>query len=302
VSRHAPHLDREESHASDAELPLVSVLTPSFNQGRYLTDCLASVAAQTYPRIEHIVCDGASTDGSIDVLRNSGSHVSWVSEPDRGQSQALNKALGLSRGSILGWLNSDDAYFSPKAVAAAVALFRRRPDVDVVYGHSALVGADGLILHLLWAPPYSYRLLRTHTFIIQPAAFIRRSAVGSVLVDETFSYSMDRELWLRLGKERRFACVDCVVAIDRHHAERKVYTRHDLAEAEDRRIVSAYGTTAYSAHRGRRKVIAIAQRLLALGLLPATRGPLAFSGYVDSPAKLVIRQVLLPRRLMPLSS
>jgi glycosyltransferase involved in cell wall biosynthesis len=287
--------------SADHELPLVSVLTPSFNQGRFLSDCLGSVAAQTYPRIEHIVCDGGSTDESIDVLSNSGSRVSWISEPDHGQSHALNKALNLSKGSILGWLNSDDAYFSPTAVEAAVDVFRRRPAVDVVYGHSALVGPDGLVLHLIWAPPYSYRLLRTHTFIIQPAAFIRRSAVGSELVDETFNYSMDRELWLRLGRRARFARVDCVVAIDRHHAERKVYTRHDLAEVEDRRIVSSYGTAGYAAKRGRRKAIAIAQRLVALKLLPATRARLAFPGYVDSPAKLVIRQVFMPRRLMPFS-
>jgi glycosyltransferase involved in cell wall biosynthesis len=289
---------RADRHGDDA--PLVSILTPSFNQGQFLGDCLASVATQTYPRIEHIVCDGGSTDGTLDVLERAGSHVLWVSEPDRGQSQALNKAFRLSSGSILGWLNSDDAYFGPTAVADAVDLFERRPEVDVVYGHSALVNADGLILHLLWSPPFSYRLLHTTNFIIQPTVFIRRAAVQETLVDESYDHSMDRELWLRLGRRVRFARLDGVVAIDRHHENRKVYTRTDLARADDARLVEKYGSIPSGRRRGRTKAVRVVQRLLAVRLLGSTRQQLVFEGHVDSRAKLLIRQLALPRRKMPI--
>src|SRR5437868_3953200 len=100
---------------------LVSVLTPSFNQRPWLKDNLESVSSQSYPNIEHIVMDGASTDGSVEILRNSLHNVRWLSEPDRGQSHALNKAFAESRGEIVGWLNSDDAYFSCDAVGDVVA-------------------------------------------------------------------------------------------------------------------------------------------------------------------------------------
>jgi glycosyltransferase involved in cell wall biosynthesis len=120
-----------------ANEPLVSILTPSFNQARWLVDTLQSVARQTYPHIEHIVMDGGSTDGTVDLLTHAGSRVTWKSEPDRGQSHALNKALAASTGEIIGWINSDDAYYDVDAVAAVAQCFARHPEVDVVYGHAA---------------------------------------------------------------------------------------------------------------------------------------------------------------------
>ena len=98
--------------------PLVSILTPSFNQAAWLGDNLRSVACQTYPDIEHVVMDGGSTDGSVDILRAAGDSIVWRSEPDRGQSDAINKAFSLSHGEIIGWINSDDAYFDCRAPTA----------------------------------------------------------------------------------------------------------------------------------------------------------------------------------------
>src|SRR5688572_23602687 len=99
---------------------LVSILTPSYNYAQFIGDCLLSVTNQTHPNIEHIVVDDASTDGTVDVLRDTGTSVRWVSEPDRGQSHALNKALAMSEGEIIGWLNADDAYADTRAVERAV--------------------------------------------------------------------------------------------------------------------------------------------------------------------------------------
>src|SRR5688572_1037654 len=105
-----------------AELPLVSIVTPSLNQGRYLDEAIRSVQGQDYPRLEHVVVDGGSTDETLDVLRRH-PHLRWVSEPDGGQSDAVNKGFRLARGEIFGWLNADD-YYLPGAVAAAVAVLR----------------------------------------------------------------------------------------------------------------------------------------------------------------------------------
>ncbi|MBI3745852.1 MAG: glycosyltransferase [Chloroflexi bacterium] len=154
----------------------MSILTPSFQQVRWLGDNLDSVARQTYPTLEHIVMDGGSTDGSRELLESRPrDRLVWRSEADRGQSHAINKALAASHGAIIGWLNSDDAYFDPQAIEAAVAVFAARPDVDVVYGHAALVNAAGTVIQLIWAPPWSPRLLRIHDFICQPSAFSYRT-------------------------------------------------------------------------------------------------------------------------------
>jgi glycosyltransferase involved in cell wall biosynthesis len=279
--------------------PLVSVLTPSFNQGRYIGDCIASVQNQTYAHIEHIICDGASTDETREILADAPENVRWTSEPDRGQSHALNKAFHRSRGEIIGWVNSDDAYFQCDAIADAVALFTQRPEVHVVYGHAALVNADGLVLHVLWVPPFSYRLLRWANFISQPATFIRRSALGETLVDEKFDHSMDRELWLRLGRDRRFARVDSILAIDRHQPLRKVYTRADLATADDRVLAARYGIPPASRLRAVRKVYRVAARFIGVRLLTRASRKLAFDGHVDRPFRLFARQVAMMRSAMP---
>ena len=277
----------------------MSVLTPSYQQGRFLGDCIASVRNQTYPEVEQIVCDGGSTDETIDVLRAAPDTVRWVSEPDRGQSHALNKAFEMSRGEIIGWLNSDDAYFDREAVARVVEIFAQRPEVDVVYGHAVLVNADGLILHTMWVPPFDYRWLRRANFVIQPAAFIRRSALGDRVVDEEFDHSMDRELWLRLGATHRFARIDAILAIDRHQPNRKVYTRSDLARADEQRLVEVYGIPPNARYRVPRKVVKAASRLCGLRLVRRASRPAAFDGHVDHVLRLMARQVAVSRGSMP---
>ncbi|MEA2512435.1 MAG: hypothetical protein QOJ59_1922 [Thermomicrobiales bacterium] len=200
---------------------LVSILTPSFNQARWLVDNLRSVANQTYPSIEHIVMDGGSTDGSVDVLAQADPAVQWCSEPDRGQSHALNKAFTASRGEIIGWLNSDDAYVDRRAIESAVAAFRAHPDVGVVYGHGLLVNRSNRVLQFLWAPPFHPRLFRFGSFFIQPSVFIRRSFLCEPFVDERLHYIMDWDLWRRLMDRTRFHRIDTIVALDRHQPARK---------------------------------------------------------------------------------
>lgn len=234
-------------YARGMHQPLVSVLTPSFEQARWLADNLHSVACQTYPAIEHIVMDGGSTDGTRALLEAAGPRVHWTSEPDRGQAHALNKALALSQGDIIGWLNSDDAYFDSGVVAEVVGFFECHPEVDVVYGHAACVNADGRILHYFWAPPFRRRVLRLYDYIVQPAVFCRRSALSDRFVDESFEFAMDYELWLRLAQCHRFARIDRLIAIDRIQPERKSRTRLDALEIDSQRLAITYGAGAYGA-------------------------------------------------------
>lgn len=278
---------------------LVSVLTPSLNQARWLEDNLRSVALQTYPHIEHIVMDGGSTDGSVGILERSRAPIRWRSEPDSGQSHALNKALANSRGEIIGWLNSDDAYFRRDAVKLAVETFRRHPQAAVVYGHAALVNADGLILHMIWVPRFDARVLRTHNFIVQPAAFIRRSAIGANLADHAFDYAMDRELWLRLAADEQFVRVDHVLAVDRHHSQRKSLVRHDLAQIDAARLVAMYGVPRGPMTRLRLKALKVAFRLAGLSVVKESCAEPAWDWRLDSLARLSARQAFVIRAAMP---
>jgi glycosyltransferase involved in cell wall biosynthesis/SAM-dependent methyltransferase len=293
-----PSIDK---HLTDG--PLVSVLTPSFGQVRWLADNIASVERQTYRPIEHVVMDGGSQDGSVALLQaRARPSLRWWSEPDGGQSEAINKAFRESGGEIIGWLNSDDAYFDPDVVDAAVRIFAARPEVMVVYGHAALVDADGQIVQLIWAPPFSSRLLRLHDFISQPAAFVRRSAVGDRLVDESFHYAMDYELWLRLAVESRFARLDRIVAIDRHHPSRKSYTWHEAAARDGAVLRGRYGVARRSgpievAHRSVKVALRVAGATLVMRI-ERHSNPLGWR--LDSRRRLLRRQIMVRRAAMSL--
>jgi glycosyltransferase involved in cell wall biosynthesis len=277
--------------------PLVSVLTPSFNQRPWLVETLGSVANQTYPHVEHIVVDGGSTDGSVDVLSAALPAGSWISEPDGGQSEALNKAFDRSRGEIIGWLNSDDAYFFDDAVESVVDYFRANPGVAVVYGHAALVGETGRLLHVMWMPPYSKSRLWRENFISQPAVFIRRRVLQDGFLDESFHYTMDHELWLRLAARHSFGRIDKVLAIDRHQAQRKSYQWPAQADEEVLRLAEMYGiprTVPFEA-RLRRIGYRLRGAPTAFGLRQDGK---AFDWSIDSRARLIARQLIVKRRFM----
>lgn len=282
--------------------PLVSVLTPSFNQARWIGDNLRSVAAQTYPRVEHVISDGGSTDGTLAILKaQAGPRVRWRSAPDGGQSAALNEALARSTGEIVGWLNSDDAYLSADSVAAAVDAFERNPDADVVYGHAVLVNADGLVLQVTWVPPMWRSLLRLHNYIIQPAVFTRRRAIESAFADRAYESMMDRELWLRLSARSRFVRVNRLLAIDRHQPHRKVITRPDLAAADRTRLAESHGLPSVWMSRIVVRLVRLVSRMVGVTLLFELRKTdLVFDGTIDGLGRLLARQLVVPRARMPM--
>lgn len=214
--------------------PLVSILTPSFNQARYLADCLASVASQTYPNVEHVVRDGGSTDGSVELLRAAGPGVDWRSEPDNGQSDALNRAFTASSGEIVGWLNSDDGYADRRAVEWAVDRLAAQPEIDALYGETLLVNEENVVLQVRSAPRFSPRLLRVVHYVVQPSLFVRRAALDrfETFVRDDLHFVMDRDLILRLGATGRVAPLHRLLAFDRYQRERKVHQPEFLVERQ----------------------------------------------------------------------
>ena len=155
-------------------LPLVSIVTPSYNQAAYLEATLRSVLDQDYPRIEYILVDGGSTDGSREIIeRYAGRLAWWVSEPDRGQTDAINKGFAHAHGEVLAWLNSDDTYL-PGAVTQAVASLQAHPAAGMVYGDANLIDEAGDVIGKFPARQTDYRRLRRgYVHIPQQASFFR---------------------------------------------------------------------------------------------------------------------------------
>jgi glycosyltransferase involved in cell wall biosynthesis len=289
--------------------PLVSILTPSFNQAEFLGDCLASVQAQRYEALEHVVADGGSTDGSVALLEDAGANVTWWSAPDGGQGDALNSAFEASHGEIIGWINSDDALFSTVAVSTIVDQFARSPQIDVVFGNAAHVSLDGLILREIRPhrrPDWSV-LSPDASPLPQPATFIRRRAVeraGGYMTRTDFELVLDVELWLRLavnGAEFRY--VDHVIAVDRDYGERKTRTLAERLDGEVHRLAADYGV------RVRRDPLARIRQWSrrALGIpdvvLWEQRYESAFPWHVDGLRPRLVRQIALTtERLQVLAS
>ncbi len=186
-----------------SDLPLVSVVIPCLNRAHYLVPTLESVLQQDYPYIECIVVDGGSTDGTVELLRQYGDRIKWVSEPDKGHTDAINKGWWMSRGEILSWLNADDLYVVPDAISKVVAYMQKNSQVDVVYGDHRWISEEGEIISDV-IKPGEWNLVSAvkycHYTIPQATAFMRRSILEKVgWLDIEFGNGKDHELWLRIG-------------------------------------------------------------------------------------------------------
>lgn len=185
--------------------PKFSIVTPSFNQRAYIEEALLGVKNQAYLQMEHIVVDGGSTDGTVEVLRDYGSrpgwgHLQWISEPDNGQSDALNKGFKLASGEIVGWLNSDDRYRS-ECFHAVAGAFDRNPTADIIYGDYTWIDQSGTFLKVRREIEFSPFVLLYHHVspLPTPSSFFRRRIFDeSNFIDVKYHYSMDHEFFLRL--------------------------------------------------------------------------------------------------------
>lgn len=186
----------------------VSVITPSFNQGHYIEATIRSILSQEFEGdLEYIVVDGGSTDGTVSVLRSFGDRIRWVSEPDNGLADAVNKGLGMATGEIIGWLNSDDLYL-PGAIDRAVRHFDASPACRWLYGKCRIIGPDGREIYRnvtryknLLLRKFSVDRLLTENYISQPAVFFRRALIEEAgLLRTDLKFAMDYDLWLRFGR------------------------------------------------------------------------------------------------------
>jgi hypothetical protein len=180
--------------------PKVSIVTPSYNQGQFIEETIRSVLLQGYPNLEYIIMDGGSTDESVAVIRKYAPWLAhWVSEPDGGQSEAINKGFAQATGEVIAWLNSDD-FYEPEVFSQAVAFFTHHLTCYLLYGDCHLVKETGEFLGLNFCRDYDRALLLERNFISQPTAFFRRETLGLVgMLNESLHYCMDLDLWLRIA-------------------------------------------------------------------------------------------------------
>lgn len=217
----------------------VSIITPSFNQARFLPETLRSVREQDYRPIEHLVVDGGSTDGTRDILRNAPG-VRYLSECDAGQVDALNKGFRLATGDVLAWLNSDDT-MNPDCVRLAIAALERT-GADLVYGDVEIVDEHGQFLRMARGMPFDYRvLLYGISYINQQTTFFRRSLLTQTgPLRAEFDNSFDFELWLRMARHGRLVYVPELRAQIRKHPAAKSLAAAAVTAANDARIRAEY--------------------------------------------------------------
>jgi hypothetical protein len=205
-------------------LPSISLVTPSFRHGRFLERTMLSVLAQGYGRLEYVVQDGGSDDGTLEILRSYGPRLSrWASEPDDGQSQAINRGFASTSGEVMGWLNSDDLLL-PGALRRVGEVFCRHPEVDVVYGNRVLVDERDMQIGRWILPGHDGEVLSWADYVPQETLFWRRRAWERVggRVDESFQFAMDWDLLVRMRDSgARFMHIPHLIGAFRVHASQK---------------------------------------------------------------------------------
>jgi glycosyltransferase involved in cell wall biosynthesis len=202
-------------------IPRISIITPSYNQGQFINRTIQSVMSQNVPDLEYIIMDGKSSDNTLDILRNYDGRLMWISEKDRGQADAVNKGILMSRGEIIGWLNSDDIYY-PGALPFVLRFFEKHPEIDVVYGDADIIDVEDMVIEPYSTEDWDYERLKEVCFICQPAVFFRRKVVEKAgMLDGSLQYCMDYEFWFRLGSITPFVKINKRLAGSRMYPENK---------------------------------------------------------------------------------
>ena len=218
--------------------PLVSIVTPSFNQARFLEATLCSVLEQDYPNVEYILMDGGSTDGSVDIIKRYADKLAyWESRPDLGQTDAINKGFARAKGEIFAWLNSDDMYM-PGAITSAVTYLQSHPDVGMVYGDARLINAEGQkIGDFPAAQTDLHRLKQGYVHIPQQSSFFRADLWRRVgPLDPSFYFAMDYDLWVRLARETTLVYTPQLWASFRLHGDSKTVAADDRCWSDMLRV------------------------------------------------------------------
>lgn len=226
----------------------ISIITPSFNQGDYIEGTICSVLNQKGDfELEYNIIDGGSTDRTLDILKRYEGRLQWISEKDRGQSHAVNKGLRQVTGDIVGWINSDDRY-EEGAFEKACNVFRHEPDCQWLIGRCRIVDENdreirrGITRYKnKWLDRYEYGRLLAEDFISQPAVFFRRSFLSEIgFLDESLHFTMDYDLWLRMGKKADPVVIPEYLASFRYHTLSKTKSQLDKSLAEAKQLCRRY--------------------------------------------------------------
>ncbi|MDX2287905.1 MAG: glycosyltransferase family 2 protein [Hyphomicrobiaceae bacterium] len=224
------------ARADDVDLAF-AIVTPSYEQREFLEEAIASVRNQSYPRIHYTVQDGASSDGSVELLASYGDHLDWRSEPDQGQADAINRGFRRVSGEIMAWLNSDDV-LAPGAIPYVARFFARNPDVDIVYGHRIYIDTVGREVGRCILPRHDGEALRWADYVPQETLFWRRrvwDAIGPL--DTSFRYALDYDFILRaLRAGFTFARLPRFLGMFRVHPAQKTATMQQLGNSETARL------------------------------------------------------------------
>lgn len=232
---------------------LVSIVTPSFNQSRFLEATIQSVLQQDYPQIEYIIVDGGSSDGSQEIIQRHADRLAWwVSEPDLGQTDAINKGFAKAKGDIFAWINSDDTY-QPGAVSESVAFLAAHTEVGMVYGDANYINEEGKVIGKFPARQTDHRrLLQGYVHIPQQASFFRAALWQKCApLDPSFYFAMDYDLWVRISRHAPLVYVPRSWGNFRLHGETKTFAADDRCWPEMLRVQRREGGSWLSIIRGR---------------------------------------------------
>lgn len=221
--------------------PLVTIVTPSFNQGRFIRATIESVLEQDYPALEYIVMDAGSTDETASVVAEYADRLTWISEPDDGQSHAINKGFKMASGEIVSWLNSDDVLV-PGAVTKVVDAFTSDPEVVLVYGDAVVIDETGMPFGSIEThEPDSWALANVADHIVQPASFYRRDALEAVgWVDESLHFAMDWDVLIRLARRGPAIRIPAYLAYGRVYGDAKTFSGGLPRWREIRMVIDRY--------------------------------------------------------------
>jgi len=266
----------------------VSVVTPSYNQADYLEQTIQSVLAQDYPHIEYIIIDGASTDRSVEIIRRYADRLAWwVSEPDNGQAEAINKGLQQASGEVVAWLNSDDLYL-PGTVTRAVQALAAEPALGLVFGDALTIDSQGKPLHPLVFGNWNLDELIRFRIICQPAVFMRRSVLEQAgYLDPAYHMMLDHHLWIRIAERSQVRYIGraggfAPLAAARYHPQAKNASQPEKFAQETLRVLDWMGTQAdlqKRIARNPRQVYGGAYRLVARYLLEGGAYSRALAAY-----------------------